>query len=213
MAKDIAGELKANREQLAQRRAMSDRFELPRQVDHTAYFRSKAEANRAALTLLGMGYATAVTGSIFKSTLEANKLERLDGVNPDRFVTEVFDVIDANGGTYDGWGGVVRSVAQPSKIDNLASAQTESRPFFERLPEGVSRTPALLKVDYADGTMFAGVSRNPYRRVQSYALHAERRHTHVKAVAVRILSDAELPRRAQFLQALINSLNHGPLPD
>ena len=213
MAKDLAGELEANNEQLAQRRAMNDRFDLPRQVDHTAYFRNRSSANRAAFELLGMGYATAVTGSIFKSTLEANKLECLDGVNPDRFVTEVFDVIVANGGTYDGWGGLVRSAAPQSKTDNPAGAGTEPRPFSRRFPDGVSRTPALLKVDYADGTMFAGVSRNPYRRVQSYALHAERRDTHVETVAVRKLTDAEVPNRRDLLQQLINTLNRLPLPD
>lgn len=96
-------------QQLDARRQMGDRLEVPRVVDHVALFRSKGAATSAAEALRALGYTVDVRAKLFSTTIEAHKSERLDADEPVRFVTEVFEVVERNGGTYDGWGGEVES--------------------------------------------------------------------------------------------------------
>lgn len=93
--------------QIEQRLQMGDRLEVARVVDHFAIFRSKGAASTAADALRALGYTVEVRTKLFSTTLEASKPERLDASEPDRFVGEVFEVVERNHGSYDGWGGEV----------------------------------------------------------------------------------------------------------
>ncbi|KQO63835.1 ribonuclease E inhibitor RraB [Curtobacterium sp. Leaf261] len=103
----LAKHLALDADQLAQRRALGDRLDRPRFVDHVAAFRSLAAAEAAADDLRALGYTATVKKGLFRTSLEAARPERLDGTEPERFVTEVFGVVDRHGGAYDGWGAAV----------------------------------------------------------------------------------------------------------
>jgi hypothetical protein len=103
----LAKHLALDADQMEQRRALGDRLDRPRFVDHAAVFRSAAQAEAAAEDLRALGYTAAVKKGLFRTSLEASRAGRLDGTEPERFVTEVFGVVDRHGGTYDGWGAAV----------------------------------------------------------------------------------------------------------
>jgi hypothetical protein len=107
MANDLGTQLLKNEVQIATRRTMGDTLDTPREIDHNAYFRRKSVAQAAADDLIRLGYRATVGGIILRWTLEAHRIEPLDSDNPARFVTEVYGIVAAHGGSYDGWGGTV----------------------------------------------------------------------------------------------------------
>ena len=107
MANDLGTQLLKNEVQIATRRTMGDTLDTPREIDHNAYFRRKSAAQFAANDLIRLGYRATVGGIILRWTLEAHRIEPLDSDNPARFVTEVYGIVAAHGGSYDGWGGTV----------------------------------------------------------------------------------------------------------
>jgi hypothetical protein len=93
--------------QREQRRQLGDRLETPRQIDHTAYFRSRKKAEVAGAELESRGFSVALTPGILRSLVEASRDDALTEPDVARFLTEVVTVVEANGGTYDGFGGPV----------------------------------------------------------------------------------------------------------
>lgn len=86
-----------------------DRLEVPREVDHVAFFpsRERADAAREALTKAGFRVDAPVEQAP-KWCFEFHRTERCDGGAPDRFVFEVLDLLDPFDGEYDGWGSHVQ---------------------------------------------------------------------------------------------------------
>jgi len=95
-------------EQLSQRVKMGDHLEVPREVDHTAYFAKRANAESAAAELAAQGYSVAVSRKGFGSfALEAHIDSDVEWETVDEFVPRMFDLITKHHGVYDGWGGTV----------------------------------------------------------------------------------------------------------
>ncbi len=104
----------ADEHQLAQRRALNDNLELPREVDHFAFFRKKASAEVVAEILRGEGYSVALSPAGRKTQLAAHKVSPVDPATVMAFVTAIARTVEAHGGIYDGWGGpVVTSPEDP----------------------------------------------------------------------------------------------------
>jgi hypothetical protein len=101
-------QLEAAREQLAHRREEQDRLDVPRPIEHFAYFSRRARAVQAAAALEEAGYRTALARwRVFGATLEATRLSRLDEETVEAFMHEVHEIVGSHGGDYDGWGGEV----------------------------------------------------------------------------------------------------------
>lgn len=99
-----------NRQQLAQRREMGDRLDVPREIDHFAVFPSLAQANAAAVTLGDAGFRVSNVeqgedGETFG--VQFHREETLDGDKADAFCEEILDLVEPHDGDYDGWGGAV----------------------------------------------------------------------------------------------------------
>jgi len=102
---DIQTHLTCNVEQFSQRIKMRDNVDEPREVEHFANFAAIKDARTAGIALEQLGYNVAVNRRmVFRATLHAKKLATVDVETADRMVEEVFAVISAHRGDYDGWG-------------------------------------------------------------------------------------------------------------
>ena len=91
-----------------------DKIEVPREVDHMAYFPSREQALAAAAQLVVAGYrvddlepesdADADGDDV---ALQFHREDRLSDGRPDEFVGEILDIILPHDGRYDGWGAPV----------------------------------------------------------------------------------------------------------
>lgn len=98
----------AGRDQLAYRRECGDRLDVPRPIEHFAYFPRRAQAVQAAAALEDAGYDTTLARwRVFGASLVAVRPSRLDEATVEAFMREVRQIVVANGGDYDGWGGEV----------------------------------------------------------------------------------------------------------
>ncbi|KQV26263.1 MULTISPECIES: ribonuclease E inhibitor RraB [unclassified Microcella] len=105
---DIQPHLTSNVEQFSQRIKMRDDVDLPREVEHFANFAAIKDARSAARDLQALGYEVAVTRRmVFRATLRATKQSTVDIETADAMVEEVFGVVEARRGDYDGWGAPV----------------------------------------------------------------------------------------------------------
>ncbi len=105
---DIQQHLTSNVEQFSQRIKMRDDVDRPREVEHFANFAAIKEAQHAARQLGDLGYAVTVTRRmIFRATMRATKTSTVDIEAADAMVEEVFGIVEANHGDYDGWGAPV----------------------------------------------------------------------------------------------------------
>lgn len=105
---DIRPHLTTNVEQFSQRIKMRDDVDLPREVEHFANFGAIKEARAAARELEKLGYSVTVTRRmLFRATLRATKQSTVDIETADAMVEEVFAVVEAFRGDYDGWGAPV----------------------------------------------------------------------------------------------------------
>lgn len=105
---DIRPHLTSNVEQFSQRIKMRDDVDLPREVEHFANFSAIKDARAAARDLEALGYAVTVTRRmVFRATLRATKQSTVDIETADAMVEEVFGVVEARRGDYDGWGAPV----------------------------------------------------------------------------------------------------------
>lgn len=100
--------LTCNVEQFSQRIKMRDNVDEPREVEHFANFAAIKDARAAGNALDSLGYHTTVTRRmLFRGTLRAAKVATVDVETADRMVEEVFGVVAAHHGDYDGWGAPV----------------------------------------------------------------------------------------------------------
>ncbi|MGH1562017.1 ribonuclease E inhibitor RraB [Mumia sp. DW29H23] len=90
--------------QKAERLRLGDDLSVAREVEHFAYFRRKASAVAAAEVLVDRGFDVAHGRSGLKTHVCAARSEALEDDDVRRFLAEVVDVVEAHGGTYDGWG-------------------------------------------------------------------------------------------------------------
>ncbi len=105
---DIQSHLTCNVEQFSQRIKMRDNVDAPREVEHFANFSAMKDARAASAALETLGYAVKVTRRmLFRGTLRAAKIATVDVETADRMVDEVFTVVAAHRGDYDGWGAPV----------------------------------------------------------------------------------------------------------
>lgn len=95
-----------------QRREMNDAFGTPRTVEHFAYFRRRRHAKDATAELTAAGFAVSLGRRRFTTILQATRSEPLGDDEVSRFLKEVVDIVERNGGDYDGWGATVE--AQPT---------------------------------------------------------------------------------------------------
>jgi hypothetical protein len=101
-------------EQIAQRVKMGDVLSSPREVDHTAYFRKRSDASAAAAELSRAGFAVNVHRRGFGAyLLEATATTDVEWETVDEFVDRVYQIVCANRGLYDGWGGSVVLRSEP----------------------------------------------------------------------------------------------------
>ncbi len=97
--------LTCNVEQYSQRIKMRDNVDAPREVEHFANFSAIKDARAAAAALEQLGYGATVTRRmLFRATLRVTKQATVDVETADRMVEEVFGVVTAHHGDYDGWG-------------------------------------------------------------------------------------------------------------
>ncbi len=100
--------LTCNVEQYSQRIKMRDDVDAPREVEHFANFGAIKDARAASAALEQLGYSVGVTRRmLFRATLRATKQATVDVETADRMVEEVFGIVTAHRGDYDGWGAPV----------------------------------------------------------------------------------------------------------
>ena len=105
---DIQSHLTCNVEQFSQRIKMRDNIDEPREVEHFATFAAITEARAAGAALEQLGYGVTVTRrKLVRGALRAAKVATVDVETADRMVEEVYAVVAANRGKYDGWGAPV----------------------------------------------------------------------------------------------------------
>lgn len=97
--------------QEAQRMELNDRFEVPRPVEHFAYFRRRAFANVAGAELQSRGFSVEIGRRGLQTFLQATREEPLDFASVERFLSEVIAVVERSRGDYDGWGAAVEASA------------------------------------------------------------------------------------------------------
>ena len=90
-----------------QRRSLADHVEIPRTVEHFAYFRRHPAAENARDALERDGYAVTLDRRFMKTALVATKESPVDLETSNDFTRHVAAAITAAGGDYDGWGAAV----------------------------------------------------------------------------------------------------------
>lgn len=96
-----------------QRRELGDRLDVPREVEHFAYFSRKGRAESVAAELESRGYRTELVRAGFRTALVARTTADVTPETTRRIMTEVFENVENGGGEYDGWGGPI-SPADPA---------------------------------------------------------------------------------------------------
>ena len=95
-------------EQDTQRLKMGDSLSTPRPIDHFLYFRSKAEADKAALELIDQGFKTTISRKGFHDwLLEAQNESDVELDTVDALSDWMFAFAKSHDGIYDGWGAPV----------------------------------------------------------------------------------------------------------
>lgn len=101
-----------NRRLVTQMQEAGDQLELPREVDHVAYFPSKLQATAAAEALRAADFRVEEPQAPDEPDapwmLEFHREETCADGEPDEFVAEVFELIEPHEGDYDGWGSTIR---------------------------------------------------------------------------------------------------------
>lgn len=101
---DLQTHLTCNVEQYSQRIKMRDDVDVAREVEHFANFRAIKDARAAGSALERLGYSSTVTRRfVARGTLHAVKRATVDVETADRMVEEVYAVVSAHHGEYDGW--------------------------------------------------------------------------------------------------------------
>jgi Regulator of ribonuclease activity B/Family of unknown function (DUF695) len=96
-----------NRRLLRAFEARGDALEVPREVDHMAYFPTRAAAERAEMDLREARFRVDEPYETDDGDAWAVPFHREDALadgRPDEFVAEIFEILTRHGGRYDGWG-------------------------------------------------------------------------------------------------------------
>jgi regulator of RNase E activity RraB len=89
-----------------------DSLDLAREVDHMAYFPSRADADRAAIDLRASGFRVDDVSELDDGKewgLAFHRDDTLAAGRPDEFVAEIFEILQRHRGRYDGWGAEQRT--------------------------------------------------------------------------------------------------------
>ena len=90
--------------QVEQRLEIGDILEVAREIYHDGVFPNKEAASQAGEELTALGYSTEVVEEDDQFLLEVQKVSPVDSDSVNRFVQEVFSIVERHGGDYDGWG-------------------------------------------------------------------------------------------------------------
>ena len=103
MPEDLNHQLALTADLVAQRLSMGDKADVPRQVDHLAYFK-KAKADVAVQDLETAGFTIAdVQRKLLKVGIEFHRNDACDQETAANFTREVITIVNKHDGTYDGW--------------------------------------------------------------------------------------------------------------
>jgi hypothetical protein len=104
-----------NRRLVAQMVESNDQLEVPRTIDHMAFFPSREQAEAAGKALVAADFTVDPVAPPKDAEggwgLQFHREDPCDGEHPDEFVFEVLDLITPHEGEYDGWGSPVQSPA------------------------------------------------------------------------------------------------------
>jgi hypothetical protein len=102
-----------NRNLIAHMVEAKDRLEIPRVIDHLAYFPSREQAEAAAKALVAADFTTDPVQPPKEEGggwgLQFHREDQCDGESADEFTFEVLDLIIPHEGDYDGWGSPVQA--------------------------------------------------------------------------------------------------------
>lgn len=106
-----------NRRLVQQMVEAGDQLEVPREVDHVAFFPSKLQAVAARDALVAADFRVDEPGAPTEAEgpwrLEFHRDETCADGEPDEFVAEVLELIEPHEGDYDGWGSAIQK-AEPT---------------------------------------------------------------------------------------------------
>jgi regulator of RNase E activity RraB len=103
MAEDLDQQLSLTADLVAQRISMGDNADVPRQVDHLAFFK-KAKADAAVHDLETAGFTiTDVQRKLLKVGIEFHRTDACDQETAAGFTREVIAIVNRHDGSYDGW--------------------------------------------------------------------------------------------------------------
>ncbi|NOK38363.1 ribonuclease E inhibitor RraB [Corallococcus exercitus] len=97
-----------NRQRVALLRTEGDLLEVARRVEHRAHFPWEHQAKDAEARLRDLGFEglqcqlLAVPGLMCR--LDFHRVDTVDEARVDAVSEEILDIVEAHGGTYDGWG-------------------------------------------------------------------------------------------------------------
>jgi regulator of RNase E activity RraB len=104
---DLEQQLSRNNDILQQRLELGDSLDAPREVEHFSYFRSHADAEKAASRLKDGGFEVYLDRRFLKTALLATKQAPVDLQTSNELTKDVWIAVTESGGTYDGWGAEV----------------------------------------------------------------------------------------------------------
>lgn len=106
---DLEHQLQLSASLVTQRVEMGDRAEVPREVDHVAFFKSKDQAAQAARELEQAGFTiTDTRRRLLRIVVEFKRVDAVDHATAATFTRQVVPIIESHGGSYDGWGAMLQ---------------------------------------------------------------------------------------------------------
>jgi regulator of RNase E activity RraB len=104
----LAYHLGLDTEQVVQRVKMGDQLDRVRQIDHTALFPKRAQAEAAAAELAEDGFRVDISRRGFGTfVMEAHTESDVEEETIDGFVKRIYELVERHGGVYDGWDGPI----------------------------------------------------------------------------------------------------------
>jgi hypothetical protein len=103
-----------NRALIRQMLAANDRLEVPRIIDHLAFFPSRLQAEAAVKELTAADFQVdplqAPADGQTEWAVQFHREDACDGETPDEFCFEILDILEPLEGEYDGWGSTVQAL-------------------------------------------------------------------------------------------------------
>ncbi len=99
-----------NRQLLDEIRSNGDANDIPREIDHLAYFETRLNAEAAAARLQAAGFRlddieeSDDAEEQLRFSLQFHRNDRLDGEHADKFCSDILNIVLDHEGMYDGWG-------------------------------------------------------------------------------------------------------------